>query len=350
MPYLALMYIMTVLSITLPRRTGLFLGMLTIFMYSSTRFNVGVDYFTYYQRIIRGDIERFEPIPRIIMNISNIFGPQLFFIISSLVITICYAMIFRFAARISAFSPIGILAFASLPVGFIDSLSYVRQFMAIALFLLAFIERRNAALSLTLAVSALFFHTATLLFLPLLALSHLLKIRLPRIAYVLLFLPSFAIAPVLQLASEATGLYSSYFEHTYIAYGQRIHLLFLGLGIYLLFRLDFLAHARWEFNLFFAGLWMYTALMPFGAVIARAGWFGMAICPVLLGWVLAKERVPIRAITVLCMLAIFFIQVYLASVNPDWNWLTNSQPFFMLNTLEKLDFVNDFVNATGRRG
>lgn len=138
LPYLALILLMLVFNSHPNNKTnisGFFFSFLILFTFSAVRFNVGYDYGTYYKLIedvLKEEIaySRLEYFNRVLIDVSRYINfPQLFFIISSFLV--CF-LVFITIKRNSIQTDISIWYFIGFPLFFMQSLTIIRQWIAIA--------------------------------------------------------------------------------------------------------------------------------------------------------------------------------------------------------------------------
>lgn len=108
-----------------------------IFLFSALRYEVGFDYMSYSNTIINGadyEINRFEPMQKVIALVSRNTFPQLFFIVNSFISVYFTKWTIQ---KISKDVSLSLLTFFSLPLLFTQSLSIVRFWSALAVILYA---------------------------------------------------------------------------------------------------------------------------------------------------------------------------------------------------------------------
>src|SRR5690606_36996983 len=135
-----------------------------VFLFSALRFDVGYDYEMYYS-LIKGDIKfledqlnRLQFLSRKLITFSHdIDFSQLFFIVSSfLIIYLTYKTIKTHSTDFI----ISTLVFISFPIFFLNSLSIVRQYIAVSVIFYSyrFIKTRNLYYFVTYVFIASLFH------------------------------------------------------------------------------------------------------------------------------------------------------------------------------------------------
>lgn len=185
------------LLLLLPRgnkRIGIRIFFLIVGGLSAVRYNVGYDYTNYLDIILGRNAyaiayDRLEPIGKLLIDASKyVEYPQLFFILSSLII---FAGIAFWIYKESEDYKLSILIFMGLPMFFWASLSIVRQFMAIAfgvLFFHSVLSQKYRQSYLWLALASLS-HVSALV----LAVAYILKKELTFSRYVLIYASSFVL-------------------------------------------------------------------------------------------------------------------------------------------------------------
>ncbi|MBQ0439248.1 EpsG family protein, partial [Providencia rettgeri] len=113
-----------------------YLAIFVTIFYSGFRFNAGNDFPTYYAMSTGWlDYSRLEPIPRVIMELSVYLNtPAIFFFITSTLYILCVSL---FCRKMSDNKELSFFLFLVLPLSFLTSLGYVRQFMSIGFFIAA---------------------------------------------------------------------------------------------------------------------------------------------------------------------------------------------------------------------
>lgn len=151
-------------------RTFYFFMFAILFVFSAIRFQVGYDYPMYYQVALDlpgSDYQynRFEIFNKIIMGIGYFLNyPFVYFIVSSFIIVSLFAnSIYKY----SIYPALSVLMLFGYPHFFLDSFSFIRQWiaMAVCLYSLKFILSKNFLKYLLCVIVAVLFHKSALLFL-----------------------------------------------------------------------------------------------------------------------------------------------------------------------------------------
>lgn len=166
-PYIILVLILlffTSKKVSEVESNNVFICFVIIFIFSGIRFNVGYDYATYYSAIAEttsdGSIgyERFEFFNRVLIDISRFFNfPQLYYIITSL---ITYGLITLTVKRKSLIPEISLWVLIGFPLFYMQSLSIIRQWVAIAILFygIGYLESGKYLRFLVLIVLAFLWH------------------------------------------------------------------------------------------------------------------------------------------------------------------------------------------------
>ena len=190
LPYLFLL-LLTIIIPKIARRhyVGILFVLFTLF--AGFRYGVGWDYFNYTRAIEEGGwhLERIEFVPRQIELLAHNFGePQLFFFITSLLISLLYFVTIN---KLSIDPAISIFVFLCIPLFFITSLTTVRFSMSVAiLFFAAIFANKNWKLYILLIIVAFFTHRVSII--GLLAMPILFdKVRINRTLNFIIFISCF---------------------------------------------------------------------------------------------------------------------------------------------------------------
>ncbi len=163
LPYFFLL-LLTIIIPKIARKhyVGILFVIFTLF--AGFRYGVGWDYFNYTRAIEEAgwQLERIEFIPRQIELLAHYFGePQLFFLITSLLISLLYFVTIK---KLSIDPAISIFVFLCIPLFFITSLTTIRFSMSVAiLFFAAIFANNNWKLYLLLIIVAFFTHRASII-------------------------------------------------------------------------------------------------------------------------------------------------------------------------------------------
>lgn len=333
-------YLLYIYHLELSVRLQLSLSFLAFFAFSALRFNAGFDYPVYYELISTGAIDRFEPLSRVLMGIASLTDPMVFFALSSALVVLFYYLAFDRYCSTYRLSLIGVFSFLCLPMAFLDSLGVVRQFIAIAIFFYVASDiRRNLYVSLGLMLLAILFHAAIAILIPVVLLRRYLARLLNLPVYVLAWLAALALGSVvITRVSLWTGWYSYYLTQHVSGSGYKIYALMCAIFIYFLLNRRLISAERnhvYLFNCFFLGLLLYSAAVPFGIHISRISWALLAVHPLLFSVILTEKSTAIRVLFIGTCVAIMAIFLVLAYRNPDRDPLTQYEPFFIHDRVDR---------------
>lgn len=342
--YYAVLYCFVIFALGLIRhqRLALFCAALFCFIFAALRFDSGYDYPVYYLAANGYISKDFEFLTRLLVSLSHGIHGQLFFLLSSLLIVV---LIWRslvliqndLNARNEAhdFYVFSFLAFLSFPVGFIDSLGYVRQYMGIAFFVLAFLlVGRSFIFSLCVFFLGFVSHFSVIVFLPLLLIARFLDRIFPIYFYFVLFLLAAAFGDkLIYNVSCGLDLYCSYFSSLQSDNGGKVFFLFVGVAMFFLFNISCIRENRLisrSFNAFFLGVCLYAALYSYGMHLARISWYLLPFSFFVAGYVISRKTPFEKLVFGMLCTMLFFSFFYFSAKNADRNFLNNYQIYLFV--------------------
>lgn len=150
-------------------------GFLLLFLFTAFRFDIGWDYHMYYTlaggknygglSMVSFHLSRMEPAVLFLLNLSeSLKNPQLFFIVTSVIILLGVTVA---CFKLTRSPEIALMFFLSYPHMYLDSLSTIRQWCAIAIVYLALnpLLKGKKYLFVLLVLLASAFHSTALIFL-----------------------------------------------------------------------------------------------------------------------------------------------------------------------------------------
>ena len=171
-----------------------FLIFLFVLVFSAIRYQTGYDYGNYLEAIqLDGSEEKFEIIVRWIIRFSRVTHPQFFFAITSF---LTLFPIYKLSKKYSIDPSLSLIAYVFFPVFFLESLSIIRNAVAISMSLLAidkFLEKSYWTASL-FYICAIGFHLSAIIGILFILLY---KFNLSRNALIVCYLLSFIISPII---------------------------------------------------------------------------------------------------------------------------------------------------------
>ncbi|GAL65299.1 EpsG family protein [Jejuia pallidilutea] len=242
-----------------------------IFLFSAFRFDVGYDFPLYYKlvtkqhKFIDAQLDRLEPLSKALIELSYDTGFfQLFFILTSFIIVF---FTYKTIKKNSTDRIISTLIFLSFPIFFFNSLSIVRQYVAVSLmfFSYTYIKSRKLIPFLVITFFAFLFHKSAIVAIPL---YWIYNLRFKNIHFFILFVASFFSAKLLYLLVAALlPDYIIYLDKNVGVGGDKILLVFQLIGFFMLFFIDRKKNNsdyRFYTNTFFIGLFIWSSLAPTG--------------------------------------------------------------------------------------
>ena len=210
-----------------------------IFLFSALRFDVGWDYERYHRLIEKNikfydsQFERFEFLNRVLINISQYLDfTQLYFIVTSFIIISSFYKVFK---KYSADFTISTLLFLSLPIFFFNSLSIIRQFVAVSIIFygFSFIRNRNFYKFLfTIFVASMFHKSAVIGIVLYFLYNRKGHVYFFLVIYVLGF---FSSELIYWLVENLLPQYLKYLDKSIGEGGDKVLLLFQIIGFFILF-------------------------------------------------------------------------------------------------------------------
>ena len=265
------------------------LGLLIAIIVSAFRYNVGKDYFSYRNSIINLDsnYHNSEPLNKALFYFSHWIGlPQFYFIITTLII---FLLVHSTVKKYSNYYTLSFLIFLSFPLFFANSLTIIRQFIAMSVIFYSvkyILYERNFFKFLFLVVLASGFHYSAVAAIPIFFLN---KAKIKSWTYILFF--SFPIVfkrLLIYIIVNYAPSYSKYVVYKYglnAGGGKAIYLFLVVCCYLLLFKKNIIAVSeknRLYLNSIILGSIIYWSLLDFGHVGMRLASFYLMFCIILL--------------------------------------------------------------------
>jgi hypothetical protein len=308
-----------------------------IFLFSALRYEVGYDYEAYYRIIKTGellDTLKNEYFSFLLLKTSNILGfEQLFFIFTSVLILL--PLIYT-TKKYSYREGISMIMFFTFPLFFFNSLSIVRQFVAISITLLTIkeVKERNFLKFLIIIITAFLFHNSALIFLPI---YFLYTLKIKNIFYIIIFLVASSLKPILLTVSKFLfpEYYISYIKNIGDQTGGNIsfYIIFALFFIIIIFRKKIIKnkiHNYFLNNLFF-GIILYYLLLDYGHAWRISLYFIIYVIYLLPNlFLLYKKEIKYLLYILFIGFATFnfFYTLYLGHINPNKNPFIPYELFF----------------------
>ncbi|WP_203363364.1 EpsG family protein [Bacillus sp. REN10] len=298
--------------------------LIILITFSGFRYNVGWDYKAYSMIIdsLRNYginiYDKGEPLSNLLLTISSKFQTNLFFfLITSIVI---YYLIIKTLDQYSVNYYLSLLFFIGFPLFYLNSLSVIRNFIAIAICFWAYkYLKKNQTLKYMIAVLIAFlFHKTALVALLLIPLRN---VRINKVFSVILITSSFFLQTVFVKIFEYVRIpgYSNYFIELDMGAnhgGNKVIFMLLLIFVILL-----LVHnekvskeANFFYNSFVIGLFFYNAFLDMGTVAHRATlyftMYGLLALPEYIK-LYKKERLLISYSMYCAFICMFVYTIYL---------------------------------------
>jgi len=297
-----------------------------VFIFSAVRFDVGYDYTMYYH-LIEGDIKflddqlnRIAFLSRKLVILSHDIGfTQFFFIVSSfLIIFLFYKTIRKYSLDFS----LSTFIFICFPVFFFQSLSVIRQYMAIAIVFYGYryIKERKILPYFALVFLATMFHKSAFLALPIYFIygNFFVNKKIILFLYILGFFSSNLLGFLVGQLSET---YAIYINGRITGEGGNLILIFFQtMGFFLLpiiYSIKDRNDKEYNFYLlcFYIGLLIWTSLSKYGQAGLRGGLYFISFTILLIPHLKmkVKQYYFIRQSVFVICLAFFFLNLYIGS-------------------------------------
>lgn len=290
------------------------LAILIAIIISAFRYDVGQDYLSYRNSIINLDSNFYnsEFINRGLFYVAHLFGlPQIYFIITTCII---FLIINTTIKRYSNYYTLSFLIFLSFPLFFANSLTIIRQFVAMSIVFYSVkyvIEKRSFFKFSILILFAIGFHTSAIVALPIFFLN---KLKIKSWVYLIMFgFPIILKETLVYIIANYAPSYNKYITYKYgldAGGGKAIYLFMLICVFLLLFqkRINRISeNNRFYLNSTLFGTIIYWVLLDFGHIGMRIGSFYLMFCIILLPnsirvFVLENRKYMIYLLYMLCFL------------------------------------------------
>ncbi|WP_394747993.1 EpsG family protein [Spongiimicrobium salis] len=313
-----------------------------IFLFCALRFDVGFDYAYYFELLTKqadfyeDKFARIEYINQLLIGISQKIGlPQFYFILTSFIIVICT---YKTLKRDSKDFVISSLVFLSFPIFFLNSLSIIRQYVAVCIVFYGFkfIKKRKLVPYLAIIGVAFLFHRSAVIAVVLYWLYHR---KIENIYYVIIYFAGL-------FSSKLAYLVVAYIFPQYLQYldrrigtgGDKVLLFFqlIGLVLLLLVNRKKTAYENYNFYMtsFFVGLFIWSSLSPYGHAGFRGALYFMVFFMLLLPEILdlIKERKVLKQMVYYMSFVFFIFSLWLGTKNETKDPNIPYRVFFLTDT------------------
>lgn len=307
------------------------------------RYEIGYDY-NNYMSFIKGtydyDIsyDRLEPLGKVLIELAVYFDfPQLFFIITSIII---YGSVAYFIRSESDDFKLSIIIFMSIPAFFWDSLSIIRQFLAVSCALMMFmcVYKGKIKTSIIFFILAILSHNSAYL----LVLTYFAKyINFSKKIYVAIFIASFFLFFIMEILIVRYSDFAIFKQaNLYILLkdnlsgGSKMIYLYDIIFILLLSLLppkifDNIK-LRYYFNLFFIGVVVYNIFSVTPTMGIRMSGYFMPSLIVLIPYVVKYRfnhvKWEVKTVIYSCLIFIYIYTLQLAEITFQNN-LSSQNPY-----------------------
>ncbi|MGB5244148.1 MAG: EpsG family protein [Lutimonas sp.] len=314
-----------------------------IFLFSALRFDVGYDYIFYYQLLTKqmkfyeDQFNRLEYLNQQLISICQaVDSPQLFFILTSFIITyLTYRTITRHSNNIM----LSTLIFLSLPIYFLNSLSIIRQYVAVSIIFYAytFIKERQLPKFLLAVLLASLFHKSAIFAV---ILYWLYNLKLTTLHYIILFILGLVSSGLsYHMVEMFAPQYLTYLDRKVGVGGNTILLLFQITGFAMLFMIPKLKDKSSDFFLltsYYTGLLIWSSLSEYGHAGIRGGLYFMVFFIIFAPEVLSKftQRTVLKLGAYILALVMFIITLWIGTKNENKDPNLPYRVFFLTDKSE----------------
>ncbi|MBD0831210.1 EpsG family protein [Aestuariibaculum sediminum] len=315
-----------------------------VFLFSAFRFDVGYDFPLYYgwikgdYKFIEDQLNRLEFLSRSLVVFSHDIGfYQLFFIITSFIIIY---LTYRSIKEYSSDYVISTLVFLSFPIFFFNSLSIIRQYVALSIVFYSFKYIRSRVLFkfLSCIFIAFLFHKSAIVAI---ILYWVYNIKFKNVHFLIIYISGFFSSQLIYiLVKSLFPYYLPYLDQNIGVGGDKILLAFQVIGLFILFFVDKKQNDynyRFYLNTFFIGLFIWSSLAPYGHAGFRGALYFMVFFILLFPEIiiLVKERKVLKPMVYLLCFCFFVFTLIMGKLNPHKDPNIPYRVFFLT---DKSDF------------
>lgn len=295
-----------------------------VFSFTAFRFNVGWDYMAYYNTIehfrMTNIVRNQEYFNNIIIEVARFIGmTNLYFFISSFIIISFITVTIK---RCSRDIWLSFIFFITFPLFYLNSLSVIRTFMALAVSFYAFkyLDKKQPLRYLVAILLASFFHKSVLVAL-IFYIGQYIRMTVPRMVLILLCSPLISIV-MGQVIAIYFPRYLVYLNETSSQEGTKAIYIFIIIGLVsLLFRdriIEDDTQASIYFNIYYLGLCLYLIFFRQGTLGHRLSLYGTIYSLLLVPKIVSlfphkKEKCLIEVLTYTVCIAMFLYTIYISS-------------------------------------
>lgn len=302
------------------------LMLLTITLVAAIRYNVGFDYEAYYNWALKvGDYDlayaRLEPLNKLILNITwKLDNPQVIFIIYAV---LTYPIIYKVIKKHSTDFNLSLLIYITFPSFYLESLSIMRQHLAIAIVFYAVkhVKERNLIRYMLFIFFASLIHSSAIIGIIIYFLNTR-KINSKVLATSLIV--SFFISDLLkQIALIILPRYMYYLTNSVGVGGDKIFYIINFFALILIILRERLIKLN-EINRFYVnciviGAVIYNGLIKFGHAGSRGSSYFLVYLILVLPEVIRcfKEKMLLRSLAYCSLILIFILTLFISVRNPE---------------------------------
>ena len=300
------------------------LALLTIFCFTAFRFNVGWDYIAYYNTIkyyaTTNIVSNGEYLNIFLIEMSRKLNmTNLYFFVNALIVLF---FTFRTIKDYSKDIWLSLLFFVGFPLFFLNSLSVIRLFSAVAISFYGFRfmeSRKFYRYAITILIASMF-HKSAIISLMFYFLKDL-KLKTYKQGLILTILPILSTL-INKFVINFVPRYSVYTELTSVQEGTKAIVVFVVLGIFSLFFRERITRndniANMYYNLFYVGLCVYLMFLKQGTMGHRLSLYGTIYSLLLVPHLVSlfkdgKERAFLKMIIYTFCVVAFLFTVYVGA-------------------------------------
>lgn len=138
----------------------------TMFLFAAIRYGIGYDYYSYLHAVLHEvdefDINRYEPLSRVLIEIGYYTHPQMFFALAAFLVLY---PVYRVSINLSVYPAFAMVIYFLFPNYYLESFSIVRNCIAYSMVFYAYYQlyNNNKLLSVVFVVIAFLFHKSALI-------------------------------------------------------------------------------------------------------------------------------------------------------------------------------------------
>lgn len=300
-------------------------ALIIIYSFSAIRFEVGWDYRYYYETIVYGYSTNIngskEYATILLVNIARLLGmPNFYFAVNSF---ICLYFITATIKNYSYDPWLSLIFFVCFPLFYLNSLSVIRMFSALAITFYGFryIRSKNLFKYIATVIIASLFHKSAIVAIMFYFAAHNIKMKTSKLIIILALLP--LLSNIFhRFVVRYFPRYSIYFNPTEIQEGTKAIVIFLIIGLVsLIFRKKIIKDdiaAGLYYNIYTLGLAIYLTFIDLGTLGHRLSLYGTIYSLLLVPKIISlfgvkNERIFFNILVYISCIGMFLYTIYVGA-------------------------------------